>query len=487
MHRRRVGPAPPPADAAPATAAPKLTRAPELLTFVEAVYPPAALAEKRTAAVALAMNIELDGSVSNVEVTTPAGHGFDEAAVAAAQQFKWRPAELDGKPAVVRIAYRYVFTLKAEEPEPAPTPVGVLIGELLERGTRAPLVGISVRIEGQDEPYFTDAKGRFEVKDLPAGPVVIHVEDEAFANLEDEEQIVAGQATEVRYYLEAKFGPVLLIPGVRADYFGASDKLYVQPRLTARWTVRPGTVIKGGVGLFAQAPRTEQLIDGLGTPGLDVETSLQGSLGFEQTLAEGLTLDVVGFYKSFDGLVTRSDTGADLYANQGTGQAYGMELLLRKNLTSRLYGWVAYTLSRSERRDAPGEALRVFDVDQTHNLTLVAQYKFTPTWELGVRWRYVTGNPSTPVTGADFNADTGEYVPRFGAVNSGRLDAFHQLDIRLDKHWIFDTWKLTTYLEVQNAYNRANPEEIEYQYDYARSGVQAGLPIVPSIGARGSF
>jgi hypothetical protein len=142
---------------------------------------------------------------------------------------------------------------------------------------------------------------------------------------------------------------------------------------------------------------------------------------------------------------------------------------------------------RSERRDRPGEAYRVFDLDQTHNIVLVAQYKFTPTWEAGLRWRYVTGNPNTPIIGANFDADTGEHIPVFGPSNSARLDAFHQLDVRVDKHWVFDTWRLTTYLEVQNAYNRQNPENIEYQYDYTRSAPQAGLPIVPSLGIRGVF
>ncbi|MGK0362199.1 MAG: hypothetical protein ACI9U2_004519, partial [Bradymonadia bacterium] len=130
---------------------------------------------------------------------------------------------------------------------------------------------------------------------------------------------------------------------------------------------------------------------------------------------------------------------------------------------------------------------RIFDFDQTHNITVIAQYKFTPTWEAGLRWRFVTGNPSTPIAGANLDADTGEYVPVFGALNSTRLDSFHQLDLRVDKHWVFDTWRLTTYLEVQNTYNRENPESITYQYDYTASAVQAGLPIIPSLGVRGVF
>ena len=91
--------------------------------------------------------------------------------------------------------------------------------------------------------------------------------------------------------------------------------------------------------------------------------------------------------------------------------AYGLEVLLRQNLTSRFFGWVAYTLQRSERRDAPGEPWRLFDTDQTHNLILVGQYRITPKWTLGVRFRYVTGNPDTPVEGTIYEADADRFVP----------------------------------------------------------------------------
>ena len=45
--------------------------------------------------------------------------------------------------------------------------------------------------------------------------------------------------------------------------------------------------------------------------------------------------------------------------------------MVRKELTSRAFGWIAYTLSRSTRVDRPGRELRLMDYDQTHNLTAV--------------------------------------------------------------------------------------------------------------------
>src|SRR5690242_10647678 len=71
---------------------PATTRAvtdPELLEFVPAEYPAEARAKGLDATVVLVLSIDKEGKVTDVEVLEPAGHGFDEAAVAAAKRFVW--------------------------------------------------------------------------------------------------------------------------------------------------------------------------------------------------------------------------------------------------------------------------------------------------------------------------------------------------------------------------------------------------------------
>jgi long-subunit fatty acid transport protein len=70
-------------------------------------------------------------------------------------------------------------------------------------------------------------------------------------------------------------------------------------------------------------------------------------------------------------------------------------VLLRKPLTRRLYGWVAYTLMRSEvsyqaRGEVPGGTFPA-DFDQRHNLAVVASYKLPNNWQVGGRFRLVSG------------------------------------------------------------------------------------------------
>ena len=68
------------------------------------------------------IDIDADGHVSAVQVTKPAGHGFDEAAIAAANEMEFSPAEIDGKPGKIRIEYVMHFVPKVVETPPPPPP-----------------------------------------------------------------------------------------------------------------------------------------------------------------------------------------------------------------------------------------------------------------------------------------------------------------------------------------------------------------------------
>jgi hypothetical protein len=118
---------------------------------------------------------------------------------------------------------------------------------------------------------------------------------------------------------------------------------------------------------------------------------------------------------------------------------------------------------------------------------MVLTLMFKRNWELGFRFRYATGRPTSPVTGGIYDADSDTYIQVPGTLNSERIPAFHQLDVRLDKKWVFRTWMLSVYLDVQNVYNRKNPELVQYNFNYTKRQYLPGLPIIPSIGIKGEF
>src|SRR5207244_3868029 len=107
--------------------------------------------------------------------------------------------------------------------------------------------------------------------------------------------------------------------------------------------------------------------------------------------------------------------------------------------------------------------------------------------DAGIRLRYVNGDPYTPRRGGLYDSDADEYLPIPQAINSARLPAFQQLDVRIDKNFVFERWILTAYLDVQNVYNYSNVEGVRYQYDFSRTTDLTGLPILPAFGIRGKF
>jgi hypothetical protein len=317
-------------------------------------------------------------------------------------------------------------------------------------------------------------------------------------------QIRRSQGTDTFWYpagfMELELRPLpglLLIPGARLDYLGNTKQTVLQPRVTGRWELVSGFTAKGGAGLYTQEPDPFQgeMDSVFGNPWLTVEKAQHYSVGFEWKPREHLTLDVTGFYKRLHQLVSSTDDVITIdgmprplvYDNKGKGRVYGMEVVARHEFANDFTGWVAYTLSRALRTDSGKTKERLFDFDQTHILTLVGSYKLPRNWLIGTRFRLVSGNPYTPVVNAVNNLDTDRYDPVYGEVNTRRNGPFHQLDLRIDKMWVYQTWMLSAYLDVQNVYNRANPEGREYNFNFRESRPQQGLPLLIIPGIRGEF
>jgi TonB family protein len=307
------------------------------------------------------------------------------------------------------------------------------------------------------------------------------------------------RAFEPAFYAELELKPVpglLLLPGLRLDRL-QTDQWFPQPRLTARWEMVKGLTVKGGAGLFVQSPNPNEgeMDEVFGNPWLAAERAQHYSLGFEWKPREYLTLDWTGFYKRLRSLVSSTDDVINedgvlrplIYDNGGKGRVYGMELVARHEFANDFTGWIAYTLSRARRTDSGSTQERLFDFDQTHILTMIGSYLLPRNWQVGARFRLVSGNPRTPVTGAVYNASTDRYDPTYGAVNSARNGAFHQLDLRIDKRWIYQRWMFNAYLDIQNVYNRPNPEGTQYNYNFRLSKPQQGLPLLTILGLRAEF
>ncbi len=179
---------------------PQITKAPKLKTFVEADYPADKQAAGVTADVVLSIEINADGTVGNVTLVTSGGTDFDDAAMAAARKFVFEPAEIDGKPAPVKIAYKYAFRIKTQIVKLGPQVN--FEGTVLERFTKKPLPGVTITVE--DKVATTDDKGHFEFIDLPLGKHKVQLSAPTLITVKTEEELVKDTKKTVKYYVEAK-------------------------------------------------------------------------------------------------------------------------------------------------------------------------------------------------------------------------------------------------------------------------------------------
>jgi hypothetical protein len=254
------------------------------------------------------------------------------------------------------------------------------------------------------------------------------------------------------------------------------------------------------MGLFSQFPDPRELDpDADGNADLISESSWQYSVGAEYPITQELKLDASVFYNSLNRLVVgRGDrfaffTGPPLvgpkdtesYANLGTGLIYGFESQLRYDGDGFL-ALLATTISRSERVDRNGDT-RLFAYDQPFLINALFSKTLPKNWRLGGRVRYGAGNPYTPVQNSVYDLNRRQFVPVYADYDSGRLPAFFSLDVRIDRTYIFKTWSLTAYLDIQNLTNNSNLELMAWSYDYENEEPITGNPLFPAFGFKGDF
>ncbi len=301
---------------------------------------------------------------------------------------------------------------------------------------------------------------------------------------------------------DINLGKFTATPGIRVShaYINGQTRNAVDPRLWARFQLLDTTAIKGSIGLFTQPPgATDIAAVPFGTPTLMHERAFQSSLGVSHRFSDWINVDVTGFYnRRFENIVSpglsyvneQGVTSNSRSANLGLGRAYGVEVMLRHEVSKYFFGWIAYTFNRSEeRRAGSGDPYVASAFDQTHILTAVGSVKLPWGFEFGARFRYVTGRPKSALVHEYdvLNIDSNSYSARFGPRNGSRIKDFHQLDLRLDKNFVFEKWTLSVYLDVQNVYNQANVEASFFDYRNRTEYDVPGIPILPVLGVKASL
>ncbi|MFT6879201.1 MAG: hypothetical protein ACJARG_000125 [Arcticibacterium sp.] len=210
--------------------------------------------------------------------------------------------------------------------------------------------------------------------------------------------------------------------------------------------------------------------------------------GFEYLPRTDLRFTFEGFYKDYSNYpvsdfenISLANLGGGFGAignekvsSVGGGRAYGLEFFLQKKLTKKQFLTFSYTYVRS-LFDAVNTELIPSTWDNRHLISFIYGLKLKNNWELGVKHRFAGGSPYSPF---DLEASQRNYLSIGTGIfdnnqlNSVRLQAFNQLDVRIDKQWNFENWSLDLFLDVQNVLGAKNESvpNFTFQRNEANTG-----------------
>jgi TonB family protein len=262
----------------------------------------------------------------------------------------------------------------------------------------------------------------------------------------------------------------------------------LEPRLAVDFDVGLGFSVNGAAGLYRQPPQPADLSPVFGSPILDHVTATHAVLGLEWDLFSEISVELTGFHVRLDGVAVRSPLAtppqAAALVSTGEGRNYGAQVVVRSEILEGLTAALTYSFTRAERRSSGDLPWRLFDADQTHNLTAVASWEIGAGFDVGIRFRFASGFPRTPVVGSYYDARSGAHDPIYGEHNGMRLPAFVDLALRVGYRHELGWASVEAFLDVQNVINRRNAEEILYASDFRTSELISGTPILPVLGAR---
>ena len=248
----------------------------------------------------------------------------------------------------------------------------------------------------------------------------------------------------------------------------------LSPNLSVSWRVRPAVAINAAVGLYHQLPAYTGLgykdaTGELANKSLKYMRVANANLGTEWNVTPRVVLALEGFYKYYtrvplsvaDGIPLSckgndyGTVGNELLLPTASGRAYGVEASMRWQIPGKFTSVASVTCFRSEYRNDDRSPYIASAWDNRFIANVSGTYDFPRNWSVGAKLSAIGGSPYTP-----YDEDKSSLVEAwdvqgrpyydYSRYNTCRLDAFAQLDVRVDKNYYFRGWRLGIYLDLQN-------------------------------------
>ena len=283
--------------------------------------------------------------------------------------------------------------------------------------------------------------------------------------------------------------------GARLENLWVHDQLVramPSPRASGRLPVGEHVTVVGTAGVYHQWPPLDLVVALPQGPYLRLERALSSSLGLQAAWSR-VSIESTAYGRWLQEITLVEDDGT---IGQGRGAAYGVETLARGHVGD-LAGWLSYTWGRSLRQEEVGHLWEPHIWDQPHNLVAVLAWDLPGGWVLASRFRASSGFPldgemeyayDVLVMDQRCIADP-SITGRYGSCPDpeGRLPANHSLDFKISRTWSLRSWSVEGYLDIQNVYNRRNPEPVITGNVELGNLYAFGFPILPIFGVKGIY
>ncbi|MBN2007920.1 TonB-dependent receptor [candidate division KSB1 bacterium] len=305
------------------------------------------------------------------------------------------------------------------------------------------------------------------------------------------------------------------------DYFNnpQTAKAYYQfsPRLGISHPITENDVLHFTYGHFFQRPEYRYIFENIaydfegsyeemGNPELKPEKTISYELGIEHRFGVDYVIDVTGFYKDVQNLVTQIQAGTApftdywLYTNADYANIRGFEFTIKKMYSKYFSGQINYTYMEAKGRASDPQDGGTFlwrkqlqpkrdeylDFDQRHTVNFTLNFRLPETWGPAIAGIHPLGDWSLNIltaygSGLPYTSATRTVVP---PVNDRRLSYTLTTDLKFHKY--FKVWKNARtflFIEGYNIFNQLNLISMssegsstdDYADYYDRFGTTGGL------------
>jgi len=270
--------------------------------------------------------------------------------------------------------------------------------------------------------------------------------------------------SEESFYLQDTWrnSHVILTGGTRVEHSGLTGQLIGMPQGAITWLTGRKWTFHAGAGLYSQLPTYDEEFGYYGNNNLHAELSASYNLSVERAMGEHARF-LVEAYDRQDRNQIFSLNGPRLlngqvallsnpYENSLHGYARGGEITLQRRSANRLTGWASYAYGKTWYTDRTDNLGFVGDYDQRHTVNVFASYRIRPTINFSTQYRYGSGMPIPGFYESSANNNFTAVSDR----NTSRLPDYSRMDLRANKTFSFQRFRMTASGEVLNVTDHSN-------------------------------